>query len=50
MEFTVVGFGLSGLGWYETFQSGVSFGHVEFVVVEIRHWVNDMHSNVGGLK
>ena len=50
IEFTVVGFGLSTLGWYQAFQSSVSFGHVEFVVVDIQRWVNDMHSNVGGLK
>ena len=36
MKFTVTGFGLSALGWYETFQSSVSFGHVEFVVVDIK--------------
>ena len=50
IEFTVAGFGLSTLGWYEAFQSSVSFGYVEFVVVDIQRWVNDMHSNVGGLK
>ena len=50
MEFIVAGFGLLGLGWYEAFQSGVSFGHVEFMVVDIQRWVNDMHSNIGGLK
>ena len=50
MEFIVAGFGLSGLGWYEAFQSGVSFGNVEFMVVDIQRWVNDMHSNIGGLK
>ena len=50
MEFIVAGFGLSGLRWYEAFQSGVSFGHVEFMVVDIQRWVNDMHSNIGGLK
>ena len=50
MEFTVAGFGLSMLGWYEAFQYSVSFGHVEFVVEDIQRWVNDMHSNVGGLK
>ena len=50
IEFTVVGFGLSTLGWYEAFQSSVSFGYVEFVVVDIQRQVNDMHSNVGGLK
>ena len=50
MEFIVAGFGLSGLGWYEAFQSGVSCGHVEFMVVDIQRWVNDMHSNIGGLK
>ena len=50
MEFTVAGFGLLALGWYEAFQSGVSFGNVEFMVVDIQRWVNDMHSNVGGLK
>ena len=49
-EFTVAGFRLSALGWYEAFQSSVSFGHVEFVVVDIPRWVNDMPSNVGGLK
>ena len=50
MEFTVAGFGLLALGWYETFQSSVSFDRVEFVVVDIQRWVNDMHYNVGGLK
>nr|XP_023926813.1 uncharacterized protein LOC112038245 [Quercus suber]POE92614.1 hypothetical protein CFP56_62609 [Quercus suber] len=50
MEFIVVRFGLSALGWYEPYQSSVSFGHVEFVVMDIQGWVNDMHSNVGGLK
>ena len=50
MEFTVAGFGLLALGWYETFQSNVSFDRVEFVVVDIQRWVNDMHYNVGGLK
>ena len=49
MKFTVAGFGLSVLGWYETFQSSVSFGHVEFVVVDIKRWMNDMHSNIDGL-
>ena len=49
-EFTVARFGLSAHGCYEAFQSSVSFGHVEFVVVDIQRWVNDMHSNVGGLK
>ena len=49
MKFTVAGFGLSALGWYEAFQSSVSFSHVEFVVVDIIRWVNDMHSNVSGL-
>ena len=50
IELTVAGFWLSALGWYEAFRSSVSFGHVEFVVVDIQRWVNDMHSNVGGLK
>ena len=50
MKFTVTGFGLSVLGWYEAFQSSASFGHVEFEVVDIKRWVNDMHSIVGGLK
>ena len=49
MKFTVTGFGLSVLGWYEAFQSSVSFGHVEFVVVDIKRWMNDMHSNIDGL-
>ena len=35
MEFTVAGFGLSGLGWYKAFKSSVSFGHIEFVVVDV---------------
>ena len=35
MEFTVTGFGLSGLGWYKAFKSSVSFGHIEFVVVDV---------------
>ena len=50
MEFTITRFGLLAHRWYEAYQSSVSFGHVEFVVVDIQHWVNDMHSNVGGLK
>ena len=50
IEFIVAEFGLSTLGWYEAFQYSVSFGHVEFVVEDIQRWVNDMHSNVGGLK
>ena len=49
-EFAVAGFGLLAHGWYEAFQSSVSFGHVEFVIVDVQCWVNDMHSNVGGLK
>ena len=38
MEFTVVGFGLSALGWYEAFQSSVNF-----VMLNSWWWI----SNVG---
>ena len=50
LELTVAGFGLSLLGWFEAYQSSVSFGRVEFGVVDTRRSVDDMHSNVGGLK
>ena len=50
LEFTVAGFGLSALGWYQAYQSSVSFGYVKFVVVDIQRQVHDIHSNVGGLK
>ena len=50
LQFTVAGFGLSALGWYEAYQSNVSFGHVEFMVVDIQRQVHDIHFNIGGLK
>ena len=55
LQFTVAGFGLPALGWYEAYQSNVSFGHVEFghvefVVVDIQRQVHDIHFNIGGLK
>ena len=36
LEFIVAGFGLLALGWYDAYQFSVSFGHVEFVVVDIQ--------------
>ena len=50
LEFIVARFGLLALGWYDAYQSSVSFGHVEFVVVDIQRQVHGIHSNVGGLK
>ena len=50
LEFTVAGFGLALLGWYEAYKSSVSFGRVEFVALDTQRWVDNMHANVGGLK
>ena len=32
LEFSMVGFGLSALGWYESYKSSASFRRVEYVV------------------
>lgn len=50
LEFTLVGFGLSALRWYETYQSSDSFSHVESVVEDIQCGVLSIQSDIGELK
>ena len=50
LEFTLVGFGLFALGWYETYQSSASFSHVESIVEDIQCGVSSIQSDIGELK